>query len=168
MTARRLLLFGLLVVTAVLLQTAVVARIDLPGSPPDLVLVVVIAGALAEGPRAGVGLAFAAGIFADLQTDHQLGRLAFTYLLVAYAAGQVRDDSDRSTLLPFAVVGAGAAVALLLYLAEGFALGDPRTTASMLSLGSLATVAYDVVLTPFVVPVVALLLRQVEPDPLRL
>ncbi|MCW2620623.1 MAG: mreD [Frankiales bacterium] len=168
MTPRRLLLFGLLVVTGVLVQTTVLARIPLPGSPPDLVLVVVIACALVEGSRAGVTIGFSAGLFADLQTDHQLGRLALAYLLTGYAAGQVRDDRARSTMLPLAVVGMGALVALFAYLAEGFALGDPRTALSTVGLGSFAAVAYDVVLTPFVVPVVAILLRRVEPDPLRL
>jgi rod shape-determining protein MreD len=167
-TWRRTLLSALLVVTALLLQVTVVSRLPLPGHPPDLVLVVVLAYALAEGERAGLVVGFAGGLLADLQTDHELGRLALAYLLVGYVAGQLHDDSERSTLLPFAAVAAGALGALGIYFLEGFGLGDPRTDLSALGLGPLAAVAYDVVLTPFVVPAVVVLLRRVEPDPMRL
>jgi rod shape-determining protein MreD len=165
---RRVLLLALLVVTAVLLQVTVMARLPLPGRPPDLVLVVVLGCALAEGERTGVVMGFAAGLFADLQTDHELGRLALVYLLAGYLAGRLHGARDRSTLAPFAVVAAGALGALGVYFLEGIALGDPRTDIAALRLGVLAAVTYDVVLTPFVVPAVVVLLRRVEPDPLRL
>ncbi len=167
MSGPRLLLGAATVLTALLLQTTVMARLPVPGSPPDLVLVLVLAFALAEGPRSGMVTGFVAGLLADLQSDHELGRLALAYVVAGYLAGRVQDDTDRSTLLPFLVVLGGAVAALLAYAAVGLVLGDPRTAVSALGPGLAASVAYDVVLTPFVVPVVGLLVRRVDPDPVR-
>jgi len=46
-------------------------------------------------------------------------------------------------------------------------LGDPRVTIGITWRSLASSVPYDVVLTPFVVPVVALLVRRIELDPLR-
>lgn len=167
MSAGRFLLGAVTVLTALLLQTTVVARLPLPGSPPDLVLVLVIAFALSEGPLSGMVTGFAAGLGGDLLADHQLGRLALVYLVVGYVAGLVRGDTERSALLPLLVVAGGAAGALLLYAAGGLVLGDTRTGAAAVARGLATSVPYDVVLTPFVVPLVGLLVRKVDPDPVR-
>lgn len=165
MTARRLLLGALLVLTAVLLQVTVVTRVPLPGSPPDLVLVVVLALALADGPLTGTVAGFAAGTLADLQSDHELGRLALAYVVAGHLVGAAAGDDERSWLRPFAAVGLGAAGALVLYAAEGVLLGDPRVSAGALGRGLVSTVPYAVVLVPLVVPLVALLVRRLDPDP---
>lgn len=165
MTPLRLLLGAVTVVTALVLQTTVVARLPLPGDPPDLVLLVVVALALAEGPLSGVVTGFVAGACADLLADHQVGRLALAYLLAGWLAGL--GEGERSAWRPFVSAGAGAAVALLVYAAEGLLLGDARVTGDAL-LGALASsVPYAVVLVPFVVPLVAVLCRRVDPDPER-
>lgn len=164
MTPSRFALGAATVLTALLLQTTVVARLPLPGDPPDLLLVLVLAFALCEGAWSGLVTGFVAGLLADLQSDHELGRLALTYLVVGYLAGLVQDDRERSAVLPFLVVGAGAVGALAITVVQGVVLDDPRVTASAVDLGVLAAVAYDVVLTPFVVPVVGALVRRVDPD----
>jgi hypothetical protein len=64
-------------------------------------------------------------------------------------------------------VGLGAAVALVVYGAQGVLLGDERVTMSALVRSLASTVPYSVVLTPFVVPVVGLLVRRLDGDPLR-
>jgi rod shape-determining protein MreD len=165
MTPSRFLLGAATVLTALLLQTTVVARLPVPGQPPDLVLVLVLAFALCEGPWSGLVTGFVAGLLADLQSDHELGRLALVYLVVGYFAGLVQDDHERSTTLPFLVVVGAALAALGICVGEGLLLDDPRTSAGVLGVGQLASVAYDLVLTPFVVPVVGLLVRRVDLDP---
>ena len=166
MTARRLLLGGVLLLTALLLQTAVLSRLPLPGAAPDLLLVLVVAHALVEGPRSGTVTGFVGGLLADLGSDHEIGRAAVVYAVVGYAAGLVHDDGARSRLLPFGVVLGCAAVAVLLYAVEGLLLGDPRITAAATGPALLGTVTYSVLLTPLVVPVVAGLLRRLDADPL--
>ncbi len=163
--ARRWLLDGLLVLLALVLQAVVVARVPIPGHPPDLVLVVVLALALAQGPEAGMVAGFVAGSLVDLQADHALGRWALAYVAVARVVGELAGGDERSVLRPLVAVGLGAAGALLVYAAEGLLLGDPRVTVGA-ALGGLVTSApYAVVLAPFVVPPVLALVRWLEPDP---
>ena len=109
MTLRRFLLAAAMVLTALLLQDTVVTKLPLPGAAPDLLLVLVVAYALVEGPLSGMTTGFVAGLLADSLADHQLGRLALVYAVVGYATGYIEDDTERSTLLPFVAVAAGAA-----------------------------------------------------------
>jgi rod shape-determining protein MreD len=163
----RLLLGAVVVVTALLVQGAVLARLPLPGAAPDLLVVVVVAFALVEGSRSALLTGFAAGALADLAGDAQLGRLALAYGVVGYVCGLFHDDTERSVLLPFAAVGLGAALAVLIYAGEGVLLADPRITGAAVLRSLASTVPYSVVLTPFVVPVVGLLVRRLDEQPLR-
>lgn len=167
MTAQRFLLGGVTVVTALLLQVAVVGRLPLPGAGPDLLLLLVVAFALAEGPLSGMITGFVAGLLADTLADHQLGRLALALAVVGYVTGQLQDDTERSTLQPFAAVALGAVTALVAYSGEGVLLGDPRVGLPAVLRALTSAVPYDVLLTPFVVPVVAALVRRLDVDPLR-
>lgn len=172
MTSRRFLLGAATVLTALLMQSAVLSRLPLPGGAPDLLLVLVVAFALVEGPLSGTVTGFVTGLLADLGADHELGRTALVYALVGYVAGLVHDGPEyggrhRSTLLPFAVVAVSAAAAVTLFAAEGILLADPRITGGAYLRSMASTVPYCVFLTPFVVPVVGLLVRRLDLDPLR-
>ena len=165
MTGRRLLLGAVTVVTALLLQTTVLARLPLPGGVPDLLLVLVVAFALVEGPLSGTVTGFAAGLLADLGADHEIGRAALVYALVGYAAGLLADDRPRSVLLPFAAVAGAAALAVTVYALEGLLLGDPRIGWSSYWPALAGTTAYSVVLVPLVVPLVGALVPRLHPEP---
>ena len=167
MTTRRFLLGAATVLTALLLQYAVISRLPLPGVVPDLLLVLVVAYGLVEGPLSGMTTGFIAGVLADSLADHQLGRLALAYAVVGYATGFIEDDTERSTLVPFLAVGAGALAGVLVFAAEGILLGDPRISLHAVVRSLVSSVPYAVVLTPFVVPVLALLVRRIEPEPVR-
>ncbi|MBW3640710.1 MAG: rod shape-determining protein MreD [Actinobacteria bacterium] len=177
MTPRRFLFGAVTVVAAVLLQSAVLTRLPLPGGAPDLLLVLVVAFALAEGPLSGTVTGFVTGLLADLGTDHELGRSALVYTLVGYAAGLVHDapalgggvsgGRARSPLQPLVVVAVAAAAGVTVYAAVGFLLGDDRITLDAYTQSLVATVAYCVLLTPFVVPVIGILVRRLDFDPLR-
>ena len=167
MTTRRFLLGAATVLTAILLQVTVLTRLPLPGVAPDLLLVLVIAYALVEGPLSGMTTGFLAGLLADSLADHAFGRLALTYAVIGYFAGFVQDDTDRSTLLPFLTVAGGAAGAVLLFAAEGVLLSDARVSLFAVGRSLVSSVPYAVVLTPFVVPAVVALVRRVSPEPVR-
>ena len=164
---RRLLLGSAAVVAALLLQTTVLARLPLPGGVPDLLLVLVVAVALAEGPQSGTLTGFAAGLLADLGADHALGRLALVYALVGYLAGLLEDERPRGALTAPLTVAAAAAGAVALYALEGLLLGDPRITSAAFWPALAGTVTYCVVLSVLVVPVVGALVRRLDPDPFR-
>ena len=151
------------------LQVTVVAGLPLPGSPPDLVLLLVIAVGLVAGPLPGMLTGFSAGLLADLLGDAELGRLALVHLLAGYGAGALAGralrpgGAARSAGRAFLVVGLLAPAALVLSAAQGLLLDDPRASLAALAAAVTTSVPYDLVLTPVVVPAVAWLLRP-RPD----
>ena len=155
------------VVTALLVQLTIVGRLPLPGVAPDLVLVMVVGFALAEGPMSGLVTGWSAGLLADALAAHEMGRLALAYAIAGYATGMLQDETERSTLQPFGAVAFGGLVALGAYFGVGMLLGDPRVSLHATLRSLFSSVPYDVVLTPFVVPLVAGLVRRLDPDPLR-
>jgi len=152
------------VLVAVLLQGTLLARLPLPGGSPNLVVVLVLAVGLAAGAPAGMSTGFAAGLLADLLSDHPVGLLALCFAVAGFVVGLLETDAERSVLWPLLIVGVGAAGTFLLYLGLLAVLGRPSAS----GLGDLpSTVVYDVMLTPFVVPVVAAVTRRLDADTLR-
>jgi len=153
------------VLTALMLQVTIVNRIPLPDGRPDLVVLVVVALALVRGPEYGAILGFLAGLAADVvpPADHTTGRLALAYAVVGYGAGLLEDAEEHSVLATVAVVAAASATAVVGYAGIGALLGDERITLTALRESLVATVIYDVVLAPFVVPVVSGAARRADP-----
>lgn len=153
------------VVTALIVQVTMLNRIPLPDGRPDLIVLVVVSLALVRGPEYGALLGFVSGLAADLvpPADHTMGRLALAYAVVGYAAGLLEDAEERSVLTTVLVVAAGSALAVIAYAGIGALLGDERITLAALGTSLLATVIYDVVLAPFVVPVVSGAARRADP-----
>ena len=154
MTVARGLLAALSVLLGVLVQQTVLSRLGLPGGRPDLVLLVVVAVGLADGPGAGTLVGFGAGLTLDCLGDHPIGLQALVLCLVGYAVGRYRDEVDRSTIGPLLAVAAAAAGSTLLFAAIGAVLSDPRVGWTALARELPASVGYDLLLAPFVLPVV--------------
>lgn len=167
MTAQRFLLGAASVLTVLLLQLTVIGRLPLPGAAPDLLLVLVVAFALAEGPSSGMITGFVAGLMADALSTHEIGRLALAYALAGYVTGLLQDDTERSTIQPFGAVLLGALTSLGAFAATGILLADEHVTWYSVSRAAVSSVPYDVILTPFVVPLVSGLVRRLDVDPLR-
>ena len=159
MTGTRVFAVGLAIAFAVLLQGTLFARLPLPGGVPNLALLLVVGVALAGGTAAGLGCGFAAGIVMDLMSDHPVGVLAICLALVGFVVGLLETDPDRSVFWPMVVVAVAAAAAQVLFAALAGLLGAGGA-AAIRQLP--AAVAYDVLLTPFVVPVVAAAERKVR------
>jgi len=149
---------------AVVLQGSVLARLPLPGGAPNLVLVLVLAVALTAGASAGLGTGFAAGLLVDLGSVHPVGVLGLCFGLAGFAAGLAAPDAGRSVLRPMVVVAAATAGAYLAYLGI-LALIDRPAAGGLADLPTI--VLYDVMLTPFVLPVVAAATRWLDPDARR-
>jgi rod shape-determining protein MreD len=124
--------------------------------------VLVVGIALAGGVTAGMAAGFGAGLLADLLSAHPAGVLALCFALVGFLVGLLDTSSERSLFWPVAVTAVAAGGSYLVYAAimsllnagvGGFGLGLLPTT-----------VLYDVMLTPFVVPVVAALARLLDPE----
>jgi rod shape-determining protein MreD len=162
---RRAVLATAVVGTALVLQSVVVNPLPLPGGHPEIAIVCVIAFALAGGPAYGAVVGFAVGLAADVlpPADHTLGRLALAYAVVGYLAGLVEDAEERSVVMTVLLVALGTGVAIILYAGMGALLGDERITGAAVGRSLAATVIYDVVLAPFVVPLVSGAARRAEP-----
>lgn len=164
---RRVALGVAVVLTALLLQgvlSGLPLLSALPGPAPDLLLLVVVAFALAEGPSSGAVTGFAAGLLVDVGADHELGRVALAYALAGHVAGLVRTGPDRSRLLPLGVVAGAGLVAVTAYAAQGVLLDDPRVSVAAWGSGLAATVVGCVLLAPLVLPAVRALVGRLERD----
>ncbi|MFD4696907.1 rod shape-determining protein MreD [Streptomyces niveus] len=170
MRFNRTLLSVTLVVVALVVQVSVLARLQLPGAVPDLLLLVVVALALVYGHTSGAIIGFGAGLLADLAppADHAVGRYALVLCLIGYLAGLAKPDSGqlRTALGPMVVVVGAAVTTTLLYAGVGALVGD--TAARHVGLTNLVVTAaiYDLLLAPFTVPLIMALARRAENDPL--
>jgi len=155
---RRALLAAAAILAAVLVQVTVLNNVPFPGGAgPDLVLVVVVAMALASGPRDGAIIGFAAGLALDIAppASNLLGQSALVFCLVGYGCGRLRVALERSAWLPIAGVAVGAAAGEVLYALVGLIFGDPDVTWQAVRQVLPAAVFYDLLISPFVLYAVA-------------
>ncbi|MEN8650466.1 rod shape-determining protein MreD [Streptomyces sp. 21So2-11] len=170
MRFNRMLLSTTLVIVALVVQVTVLARLQLPGAVPDLMLLVVLGLAFVYGHVGGAFIGFGAGLLADLAppADHAAGRYALVLCLIGYLAGLAKPENGqlRSATGPMVVVVAAALGSTMLYAGVGALVGD--TSARHVGIGGLlfTSALYDLLLAPFVVPLIMALARRAENDPL--
>ena len=168
--ALRNLVAILLVCLALVLQVSLFGAFAWDGVVPDLVLLVVVAGALARGGQFGIVLGFAAGVLLDLvpPADHTAGRWALALLVVGYVAGRLRQEGGIPALSVVATAVGCSFVGTSVYALSGLALHEGTTDiVSMLQVIGISLV-WDVLLTPLVVPWVMALLNRLEPERARI
>jgi rod shape-determining protein MreD len=162
---RRVLLFFGMVLAAILAQVTVLDNLPLPGgSPPDLVLVVVVTLALVSGPRDGAVIGFAAGLAADIAppASHFLGENALVFCLIGYGCGRMREPLEHASWLPLAGVALGVTGGEALHALVGVIFGDPDITWLSARQVLPASLIYDLMVSPFVLYVVLRLGRYGE------
>lgn len=165
MSAVRAVLLTGVVLLAVVLQVAVFAGLSFDGVVPNLALLVVVAAALVRGPEFAAGLGFLGGLAIDLAppSDHVVGRWALALVVVGYLAGRVRQDAGTSAVSAVLTVAACSFVGTSVFALSGMLLHDPAIPVrEALTVIPLA-VAYDVLVTPFVLPLVMRLFRRMQP-----
>lgn len=167
MSLARRLVTAVLLVLAVSLQSAVLTRWNLPGSVPDLVLVMVAAFAMRQLPAHGAQLGFLAGLLLDVAppADGLIGLSAFTLTLVGYAAATFRSDFNRSVFGPLLFCGASGALAVLVHALLGGLLGDPTISTARTPLLMLTSLVYCTLLATIVVPAVRGVVGLLMPAP---
>ena len=158
-----------LILLGLILQVSVFGRLQLPGATPDILLLIVVGLAMVYGPTGGCLVGFAGGLLADLAppSDHAIGRYALVLCLMGYAAGLLRPEHGRQRSVSSAllVVGAAAIASTLLYAVVGALVGDTAARHVGLSGLVISALLYDLLLAPFVVPLVMLLGRRFGRDP---
>jgi rod shape-determining protein MreD len=163
------LVAGGLVVVALVLQVAVFPHFAWEGIVPNFCLLVVVAAALVRGPAFAATLGFFAGLLLDLAppADHVAGRWALALVLVGYVAGLMRQDTRPTLGTIVGTVAASSFVGTSVYALTGLLLGDATVGAGDLARVILVALLWDVLLAPFVIPVVMRLFTRLEPAGVR-
>jgi rod shape-determining protein MreD len=165
MSGVRAVLVAGLVLLAVVLQVVVFAAFSLGGVVPNVALLVVVAAALVRGPEFAAVLGLLAGLAVDLAppADHVAGRWALALVVVGYLAGRVRHDAGTSAVAAVVTVAACSFVGTSLFALSGMVLQDPAMPAAEALRVIPVAVVYDVLVTPFVLPLVMRLFRALQP-----
>ena len=149
-----------LIVASIVVQLTVLNGLRLPGGGvPDLVLVVVAALAVADGPLAGAIIGFAAGLCLDLAPPGSLlvGQYALVFCLAGWAAGRLARAAGKSPLWSAAFMAIVVAAAEALSTALGLVLEPAQVTTAEVREVLPATIGYDLILCPFVLYVVVVI-----------
>lgn len=160
-------LVALLAVTvALVLQVTVFPYVAWHGIVPNLVLLVVVAAALTRGAQFAALLGFAAGVLLDLAppADHVAGRWALALVVVGYVAGRVHQEQRPSATTVVATVAVSSFVGTSVFALTGLLLQDPLVEVGALLQVIGVAVLWDVLLTPFVLPLLMGGFRRLEPE----
>ena len=165
MSTVRALLLTAVILLAVVLQVTVFSALSFDGVVPNLALLVVVAAALVRGPEFAAVLGFLGGLAIDLAppTHHVAGRWALALVVVGYLAGRVRHDAGSSAISAVITVAACSFVGTSVFALSGMLLNDPAIPVREALTVIPIAVAYDVLVTPFVLPPVMKLFRRMQP-----
>ena len=156
----------LAVLLALVLQVSLFPYVAWEGVVPNLCLLVVVAAALTLSAPEALVLGFVAGLALDLvpPADHLAGRWALALTVVAFLAARVRQDVRPTAMTVVATVAASSFIGTSLYALTGVLLQDPVLGVPDLLRVILAAVVWDVLLTPFVLPVLMKLFARLDPQ----
>jgi rod shape-determining protein MreD len=142
----RALIWFVVMLLSVSLQSTVIPALSIGGIRPDFVLVVVISAALSGGRETGVLCGTFGGVLQDLLSAGPFGLNTLSKMLLGLVIGfYERKVNQGNLLLPLVAVVAGTigstAVAAIFLMAYGFAGAVPSLLLQMLP-----TTAYHVLL----------------------
>lgn len=153
------------VVFAIVAQAVIFRFVSIEGVVPNLALIVVVAAAIARGPEFAAVLGFGAGLLLDLAppADHVAGRWALALVLVGYLAGRVRQDARTSPMMAVVLVGAASFVGTSVFAFSGVVLGDGGLPIDTMLRVIVISVLWDLMLAPFLIPLLLWLADRVQP-----
>jgi rod shape-determining protein MreD len=155
--AIKAVLSATLLVASVVVTTALLSRLPVPGATPDAVLVTVVAIALAGGVRWGAMAGFSVGVLLDLAPPSTVpvGTNAFVLCAVGALAGRWARSSTRGVGPTLMLVAGAAAASQGLRAVLGLMARDGRVDVTATPLLMVTGMAYAVILAPFVIPLVS-------------
>lgn len=155
-----------IMVVALALQSTLLSKLTLIGVVPQLLFVVVVSLAYLEGVHVGVVVGFTAGFLLDLLTPLSLtGLTALVYTSIAYAVGSLRQfASSDAVWLPVFAVAVASAMAEGAYALLSIILGERWVSLSYTGKVIGLVVLYNMLLTPFVFPIVRKIADRYRPE----
>jgi len=114
---------AVMLLIAILLQTALAPHLRLLGAYPDFALIVVVCVALVKGSETGAVFGFLTGFVSAIALMEPFGLSAFVFVLVGYLAGRYAETADLSAgFAPLLSVFAATLVANVLFAMAQFLL----------------------------------------------
>jgi len=164
MIVLRVLVVTAMISLAVALQVAFFPYLSYDGVVPNIALLIVVAAALVRGPEFAAVIGFLSGLAIDLAppADHVAGRWALALVVVGYLAGRVRHDARTSAIAAIVTVAASSFIGTSIFVLSGLVLRDPSVPVAEALQVLPVAVVYDVLLTPFVLPLMMRLFRRLE------
>ena len=160
---KRSLLLFLLTITGLAFETSVFGRATLVGAKPELLLLIVVALGMSEGPAFGATAGFVMGLSTDLVLQLPAGVSALTFTIIGYVVGRARAQvQSPGAWLPMIMVSIATFVGVMFYAGFNRALGEHFGALSVVRAAFLAAV-YNCLLTPFVFPIVRAIAVRLRP-----
>ena len=127
MTARSVLRVALVIFVVLMVQQTMMVALRIGGVHPDLLWLLPITAALADGPETGGIVGFWAGLAFDLVLPTPFGLSALVGCLLGYAVGALTTAVDpRTTWLKPVAALTGSVAADMLFAVLGAILGQPQ------------------------------------------
>jgi rod shape-determining protein MreD len=153
---RRYFAFAFASIVAMLVSSEITLSLPLFGVGPDLLILVIAGFAIGERPRNAATAAFVAGLFKDLLLATPTGLSAFAYAAVAYVVAHIGVPRGVG---PVVGTFAGATFASQLIYGLGVIMLGPRVDASPLPRILIVTTAYNALVSPLLMPLLARVVR---------
>lgn len=116
---------ALVLLTALVLQAAVVSQLGVLGAHGDLLVLVPVTAALTAGPERGAVAGFAAGLAVDLLVTTPFGLTALSYCLVGYCIGAFQSGVLKATWwLPVVAAVVGGALGTVFWALSATVVGE--------------------------------------------
>jgi rod shape-determining protein MreD len=116
--------YGLLIVTAAILQRGVLSQIRIDSAMPDALLVLAVAAGIVGGTDRGATVGFFSGLALDLMVTTPFGLAAISYLAAGVVAGFLESAMVRSARwLTMAIAAVSALVGVGVFALFGTLLG---------------------------------------------
>jgi rod shape-determining protein MreD len=126
-TARSMLRVALVIFIVLMVQQTIMVALRIKGVHPDLLWLLPITAALADGPETGGIVGFWAGLAFDLVLPTPFGLSALVGCLLGYAVGSLTTAVDpRATWLKPVAALAGSVAADMLFAVLGAILGQSQ------------------------------------------
>jgi rod shape-determining protein MreD len=153
-------------ILAITIQSTLLASATLLGVIPQLALVVIVSFAFLDGERVGVVTGFFGGLIIDMLLPQSIvGLSALVYTLIGYGVGSFRQfTTGESVWTPVLVVAVASCVAELSYALLAIMFGQAWVSISDTGKVAGLVVLYNVLLTPFVFPVVRRIANRFRPE----
>lgn len=148
---RTVVRYGLLIVTAAILQRAVFAEVRVDGAAADALLILAVAAGVVSGTERGATVGFCCGLALDLMVTTPFGLGAVSYLVAGAMAGAIETSLVRSARwLTVATAALSAAVGVATFALLGTLLGQAQMLGGhLLVVMAVVAVSTAILVLPF-------------------